>query len=100
MPFAPTCVHVYSKNTCMSEAVANATIKLCSESGGQQCDIFSAPKENIEQFVDGELHLSFPVHVQDQRTYNSTLYVHYERGQEVFSINSVLIGMCMHSLIA
>ena len=97
MSFSLTCV--YSKNTCMSEAVANATIRLCSESGGEQCDIFSAPKENIEQIGDGELGLSFPVHVQDQRIYNSTLYVHYERGQELYSINSVPIGMFMYSQI-
>ena len=96
MSFAP----IYSKNICMSQAITDATIKLCSESGGEQCDVFSAPKENIGQVGDGELRLSFPVHVQDQRMYNSTLCVHYESGQELHSIDSFPIGMCVYSLIA
>ena len=84
----------------MSQAIANATIKLFCESGEQQCYEFSVRKENIEQVTDGKLRLSFPVNVPDQRMYNSTLYVHYENGQELHSIDSVPIGMCMYSLIA
>ena len=86
------CPQLYSKNTCASQAIANTSIKLCSENGGQKCNEFLAPKENIEQFMDGELRLLFPVNVPDQRMYNSTLYVHYESGQELHSIHSFQIG--------
>ena len=83
----------YSKDTCVSQVIASANIKLCPDSGGQQCYRFLAPEENIEQLMDGQLIVSFPVHVQDDMKYNSMLYLRYETGQEIHSINSFLIGM-------
>ena len=44
-----------ASNTCEGEMVASATIKLCSVNGGQECYMFVATKELIQQIVDGEL---------------------------------------------
>ena len=71
---------------------ASATIKLCSDNGGQECYMFVATKEDIQQFVDGELSVSFSTQVPDDMEYTSRLYLRYKRGQEIRSTNSPLIG--------
>ena len=71
--------------------VARTTIKLCSDNGGQECYMFVATKEVIQHFVDGELTASFSAQVPVDMKYTSTLYLRYERGQEMYSTNSPLI---------
>ena len=79
----------------MDLVVANATIELCLDNGRQEeCEQFLATAEDIQMpVVGGELGVSFSVQIEDGIRYSSKLYLGYETGQEIHSLNSVPIGM-------
>ena len=67
-------INCTASNACEGEMVARTTIKLCSDNRGQECYMFVATKEVIQQFVDGELAASFSAQVPVDMKYTSTLY--------------------------
>ena len=82
------------QDPCESQVIDNAAINICSVAGGQQCYKFLAPKEAIEESMNGQLSISFSVHVLDDMDYTSTVCVLYESRQEICSMNSFPISMC------